>query len=257
MAFRPKKSLGQHFLRDPNMIQKIVDSFSVPSADRVIEIGPGTGALTRVLAPKYEDFHAIEVDQRAIEHLNNEIPKARIHNLDIREDEWKKLLKVDRPVHVIGNIPYNLTSPILFSLLETREQLEDAMLMVQKEVGERLVADIRTKAYGILSVQVQLMSSVEKLFTVPPEVFSPPPRVESLMIRLTFDKAPLKCTDQHLKTVVRTAFNQRRKKIKNALEPVMGSYKPDNFDIHRRPEAVPPEEYEMLTVQLQRNGILT
>lgn len=239
------------------MIRKIADTFSVPPQDRIIEIGPGTGALTRELAAVYDDFHAIEIDERAVEYLNREIPEAQVHQLDIREEKWKRLLRVDRPVHMIGNIPYNLTSPILFSLLDAREQLNEAMLMVQKEVGERLVADIRTKEYGILSVQVQLMSTIEKLFTVPPEVFSPPPRVESMVVRLTFNRSSLQCSDQHLKTVVRTAFNQRRKKIKNALESVMGNFNPDNFDVHRRPEAIPPDEYEMLTVQLERNGILT
>lgn len=257
MPFKPKKSLGQHFLHDTNMIHKIVNMLDAQPADRIIEIGPGTGALTRVLSEKYKDLHAIEIDERSVEYLREQVPEATIHHMDIKKVDWEKLTEGRRPVHLIGNIPYNLTSPILFSVLSARSHLNDAMLMIQKEVGERLVAPTHTKVYGILSVQVQLMSRVEKLLDVPPDVFSPPPRVDSLVVRLTFDRSPLSCTDQHLKSVVRTAFNQRRKKIKNALEPLMGSFRPEQFDVHRRPEEIPPEEYEMLTVQLERNGILT
>ncbi len=257
MPFKPKKSLGQHFLHDTNMIHKIVNIFEAQPVDRVIEIGPGTGALTRVLSKKYKDLHAIEIDERSVEYLREQVPEATIHQMDIKKVNWKELAEGQQSVHVIGNIPYNLTSPILFSILSARAHLDGAMLMIQKEVGERLVASTHTKTYGILSVQVQLMSRVEKLLDVPPEVFSPPPRVDSLVARLTFDRSPLSCTDQHLKSVVRTAFNQRRKKIKNALEPLMGSFKPADFDVHRRPEEIPPDEYEMLTVQLERNGILT
>ncbi len=239
------------------MIRKIIELFEVPTNHRVVEIGPGDGALTKELYELYQDLHAIEIDERAVNYLREQMPGIKIHQMDIRDVDWNKLAHDDQSIHVIGNIPYNLTSPILFNILSARERLQDAMLMIQKEVGERLVAPTHTKDYGILSVQVQLMSNVEKLLEVPPEVFSPPPRVDSLVVRLKFNQPSLKCTDQHLKTVVRTAFNQRRKKIKNALEPVMGSFKPDNFDIHRRPEEIPPGEYEMLTVQLERNGILT
>ncbi len=158
----------------------------------------------------------------------------------------------------MGNLPYYITSQILFLLLENRTLLADALLMMQKEVAERIVADIRTKDYGILSVQTQLMSTPEILFDVPRQVFSPQPNVDSAMLRLTFDKGPLACSDENLKTVVRTAFNQRRKKLSNALKPIVDkSDLPDGFDFDKRAEAWEPSTYEKLTARLVEDGILT
>lgn len=257
MSFKPKKSLGQHFLKDPNMIEKIVNAVEAAKTDRIIEIGPGTGALTQLLLDRFEDVHAIELDERAAVHLKEEFPDLIIHQQDVLKVNWSELKSETGGTHVIGNLPYYITSPILFSLLSNRYLFEDALLMMQKEVAERLVAETRTKAYGILSVQTQLMSSVEILFDVSRHVFSPQPNVDSAMVRLTFDKGKLKCSEKHMKQVVRTAFNQRRKKMSNALKPLIQKYKPENFDLSRRAEELPPEEYEMLTVHLEQNGILT
>lgn len=257
MSFKPKKSLGQHFLTDTNMIFKIADSVDAAPGDRVVEIGPGPGALTEVLAGRFDDLHAIEVDDRAIEILKDKLPGLQLHEQDVLKTEWKALSAGKEQTHVIGNLPYYITSPILFGLLAEREVLADAVLMMQKEVAARLAAEPRTKEYGILSVQTQLMSSVELLFDVPPQVFSPPPKVHSTVVRLRFDRPSLRCSDAHLKTVVRTAFNQRRKKLRNALKPVLGDYVPAQIDLHKRAEALTPGEYEMLTGELEQNGILT
>ena len=257
MSFKPKKSLGQHFLTDTNMIFKIADSVDAAPGDRVIEIGAGPGALTDILADRFEDLHAIEVDDRAIEILEEKLPGVQLHKQDVLKTDWEGLSIGKEKTHVIGNLPYYITSPILFGLLAAREVLADAVLMMQKEVAARLAAEIRTKDYGILSVQTQLMSSVELLFDVPPQVFSPPPNVHSTVVRLRFDRPALRCSDAHLKTVVRTAFNQRRKKLRNALKPVLGDYVPEHIDLHKRAEALKPAEYEMLTVELEQNGIVT
>ncbi len=256
MSFKTKKSLGQHFLTDGNIIRKILESVSADKNDRLIEIGPGTGALTKWLAKDYSDLHVIEVDDRAIEVLGNEIDGITIHQQDVLKTNWENLVNPDSANYVIGNLPYYITSPILFSVLEQRHLFKEAIFMMQKEVAERIVASHSTKEYGILSVQIQLMSTPEILFDVSPNSFSPPPKVESSVIRLTFDKPALNCTDKNLKRVVRTAFNQRRKKISNSLKPVLGDYQPDGFDFDLRPENWSPETYAKLTAHLEESGKL-
>lgn len=258
MSIRPKKSLGQHFLTDQNIIGKIASSIMAEEGHRVIEIGPGTGALTEVLLQEYNDVHAVELDQRAIAVLEDKYPELPIHHEDVLKVDWNELTIGKEKTHVVGNLPYYITSQILFALLKSRELLADAILMMQKEVAERLVSDIRTKDFGILSVQTQLMSSPEILFPVSRHCFHPQPNVESAVVRLNFNKGQLQCTDAHLKTVVRTAFNQRRKKLSNALKPIIDKEDlPQGFDFDKRPEAWRPEVYEKLTAWMEESGILT
>ncbi|HYW34868.1 MAG TPA: 16S rRNA (adenine(1518)-N(6)/adenine(1519)-N(6))-dimethyltransferase RsmA [Balneolaceae bacterium] len=255
---RPKKSLGQHFLTDQNVIKKIADALGVPEGHRLIEIGPGTGALTATLVERFTDVHAVELDARAVDVLKEKFPDLPVYQKDILKVDWGELSVGKEKTHVVGNLPYNITSPVLFTLLENRHLLADAVLMMQKEVAERLVADIRTKEYGILSVQTQLMSSPEILFTVSRHCFTPPPRVESAVVRLRFDKGSLACSDEHLKIVVRTAFNQRRKKLSNALASLVDKKnQPAGFDFDKRAEAWLPDTYEKLTARLVSDGILT
>lgn len=254
---KPKKSLGQHFITDPNMIDKIANTVQAGKGNRVIEIGPGTGMLTERLLERFDDLHAVEIDRRAVEYLEKKFPSLHIYHGDVLEIEWEQLSTGKAKTHVIGNLPYYITSQILFELLRARSLLSDAVLMMQKEVAERLTAEPRNKQYGILSVQTQLMCTPEILFEVSRHVFVPPPKVESAVIRLTFDKGSLACRDENLKKVVRTAFNQRRKKLSNALKPLLGKNLPEGFDFDRRAEAWPPEEYEKLTARLEDRGILT
>lgn len=255
---KPKKSLGQHFLTDQNIIEKIAAAIPAREGHRVIEIGPGTGALTEALVERFEDVHAVELDQRAIEVLQQKYPSLPVHHQNVLNVDWRELSAGKEQTHVVGNLPYYITSQILFSLLEARAHLADALLMMQKEVAERLTAQIRTKDYGILSVQTQLMSTPEILFPVSRHCFNPPPNVESAVVRLTFDRGELACSDARLKTVVRTAFNQRRKKLSNALKPVVKKKnQPEGFDYDKRPEAWPPDTYEKLTARLVEDGILT
>ena len=252
MSFKTKKSLGQHFLTDNNIIAKIIDSIRIEERDRVIEIGPGTGALTRWLVKFHKDVHAIEVDERAIKILKEELPELTIHQNDVLKINWEDLVSKTGKTFIVGNLPYYITSPILFSVLESRHLFSEAIFMMQKEVAQRLVAHPHSKEYGILSVQIQLMSSPRLLFDVSPNSFSPPPKVMSSVIKLTFDKPPLSCSDQMLKSVVRTAFNQRRKKLSNALKPILGEKKPDGFDFDERAEDWKPVIYADLAEWLER-----
>lgn len=255
MSFKTKKSLGQHFLTDNNIVGKIIDAIHAGKNDRLIEIGPGTGALTRWLAQKYEDLQVIEVDERAVTVLQKEVEGITIHQQDVLKVDWNALAASNSETHIIGNLPYYITTPILFALLEHRNLFTEAIIMMQKEVAERLVATPSNKAYGILSVQTQLMSSVEILFDVSPNSFSPPPKVQSSVLRLVFNKPALPCSDANLKRVVRTAFNQRRKKISNSLKPVLGDYQPEGYNFDERAENWDPATYAKLTAQLEQEGI--
>lgn len=252
MSFRTKKSLGQHFLTDNNIIAKILKSVNAKDGDRVIEIGPGTGALTKWLIQDHNDVHVIEVDQRAVAVLEEQLQGLTIHQKDVLKVDWKDLISETGKTFVLGNLPYYITSPILFSLLESRTYFSEAILMMQKEVAQRLVASPSSKDYGILSVQTQLMSTPELLFDVSPNSFSPPPKVMSSVIRLTFDKPAMPCTDKTLKSVVRTAFNQRRKKLSNSLKPVLGEYFPDGFNYDERAENWTPDRYADLATLLEK-----
>lgn len=258
MNIRPKKSLGQHFLTDDNIIQKIADAIPAQKDDRVIEIGPGTGALTEALIERFDDLLVVELDERAIEVLNHKFEDLEIRHENVLYADWQSLSIAKEKTHVVGNLPYYITSQILFSLLDNRRFLSDALLMMQKEVAERLVSDIRTKDYGILSVQTQLMCTPQILFPVSRHCFRPQPNVESAVVKLTFDKPDLQCSDQDLKKVVRTAFNQRRKKLSNALKPIVSKEKlPEGFNFDKRAEAWKPSRYEKLTARLKEDGILT
>ncbi len=254
MSFRTKKSLGQHFLTDNNIINKILKSVHAEDGDRVIEIGPGTGALTKWLVQQHKDVHAIEVDQRAVAVLEEQLEGLTIHQKDVLKVDWKELISESGKTYVLGNLPYYITSPILFSLLESREYFTEAILMMQKEVAHRLVASPSTKDYGILSVQTQLMSTPELLFDVSPNSFSPPPKVMSSVIRLTFDKPKLLCSDKTLKIVVRTAFNQRRKKLSNSLKAAVGDFFPDGFNYNERAENWSPDRYADLAHLLEKSS---
>ncbi len=251
---KTKKSLGQHFLTDGNMIRKIVDAIPAEKGDRIIEIGPGAGAITAPMLERFGDVTAIEIDQRMVEVLAEKYPKLQLVNEDVLKCDWSTFLKPGKPVHIVGNLPYYITSQILFKILDHRKKVQSALLMMQKEVAQRIVAEPRTKEYGILSVQLQLMSSPEILFDVPPGVFSPPPNVDSAVIRLTFDRPDLACSDQNLKKVVRMAFNQRRKKLSNALKRLGADLPAEEFDFSLRAEALTPDMYEKLTARLEQLG---
>jgi 16S rRNA (adenine1518-N6/adenine1519-N6)-dimethyltransferase len=256
LRIKPKKSLGQHFLIDHNILDKIARSLEAGPESPVIEIGPGTGALTQYLIKSYSELTVIEVDQRAVEVLEDKFPELHIINRDILEVEWSGLIVDDKPRSVIGNLPYYLTSPILFKVLDNSFSFREAVFLIQKEVGERIVARQGTKEYGILSVQLQRLASVKLLFNVSRHAFRPKPDVESCVIRLQFDQPALSCTLKNFKSVVRTAFNQRRKMMSNSLKPLTGDFElPENIK-NKRAEELTPLEFEELAMLLQQQGVL-
>lgn len=249
MPLRPKKSLGQHFLRDPNTIRKIAAAVGAPAGAPVVEIGPGTGALTEELLRHYPDLTAVEVDERAVAHLREALPGLDVRHQDVLETDWAALAtEKGAPLWVVGNLPYYITSPILFSLLDARAHLRRAVVMMQKEVAERLVAVPRTKAYGILSVQTQLLARPTLLFDVSRHVFHPKPDVTSAVVALDFDADTQGIDVERLRRTVRTAFNQRRKTLRNSLKSITsetGRDVPDEL-AGRRPEALEPAEFVAL-----------
>jgi 16S rRNA (adenine1518-N6/adenine1519-N6)-dimethyltransferase len=256
---RPKKSLGQNFLRDPNTVRRIVGSLRAGTEAHVVEIGPGMGALTGDLLGRFAAFTAIEVDRRAVEYLKATHPTLDVRHQDVLETEWADLAaEKGGPLHVIGNLPYNITSQILFSLLSGRAHVYEAVVMMQLEVAERLVALPRTKAYGILSVQVQLHTVPELLFRVSPNVFYPRPDVTSAVVRLTFrqDGVVEAAEEETLRSVVRAAFNQRRKTLRNSLGELSDAWDtsvPERW-AGKRAEELEPEEFVALARMLKKTG---
>ncbi len=251
MYLKPKKSLGQHFLKDRNIAGKIVNSVEAGENDRVVEIGPGTGALTVPLSQKFPDLHVFEVDSRSIEVIGQTCPGVVVHPVSFLDADLASLREgVSGNLVIVGNLPYYITSPILFRILDQGMLFSQAVFMIQKEVASRLVARPRTKEYGILSVQAQVLGRMKLLFSVSRHVFQPPPKVESAVIsyRPGNESYPQSVGDlpvslEQFKRVVRTAFQQRRKKLSNALKPLFGDEFPDRFDAGRRAEELEPGEF--------------
>lgn len=219
--YSPKKKFGQNFLVDDNISGKIVKSLDAEPDDVILEIGPGLGALTKFLVNEFKNFTAVEIDDKAATTLKEKFNNLNIIQGDILNLDFSALLKgkIKDRVKVIGNIPYNITSEILFRLLDNMDFVESAVLMVQKEVADRLVAGIRTKQYGILSVQFQAFAEIKRLFNVPRTAFFPKPDVISSVIRLKFRRELHKIDNASLfRNLVRNAFSKRRKTLKNSLK---------------------------------------
>ena len=250
--YRPKKFLGQNFLVDDNIARKIVQALDISHEDNVIEIGPGRGALTKHIAGKPRSFTAVEYDKSVCGELSKQYEgKAEIVHDNFLDYD---LSAVNSPsgskLKIIGNIPYNITSKILFKLFDSRALLGFAVLMMQKEVAQRIAASPRSKNYGILSVQSQAYCTPRILFNVPPTAFFPKPTVTSTIISLDFSGSPLISTSADpalFKLVVRESFGKRRKVLSNSLANIFRHYgiSPHElrFDLTRRPETLTPEEF--------------
>ena len=220
---RPKKHLGQHFLADPNIARNIVGALQLPDAVRqVLEIGPGMGVLTQFLLqnPAYQTS-VVEIDPESVAYLKVHYPALadRIYATDFLRQSLANMFP-DQPLAIIGNFPYNISSQIFFAVLTNRQQVREVVGMIQKEVAQRLAEPPGSKTYGILSVLLQAYYKIEYLFTVPPHVFVPPPKVESAVVRLTRnDTLHLDCDEKLFFRVVKQAFQTRRKTLRNALKP--------------------------------------
>lgn len=219
---RPKKSLGQHFLKDHHIASKIVESLTFyNSYHHVLEIGPGTGMLTQYLVQSDQTLYLIELDSESVAYLQQQYPalQDRIFHQDFLKTDMLAL--IPQPFAIIGNFPYNISSQIFFKILEMRQHIPEVVCMLQKEVADRLSATHGNKTYGILSVLLQAYYEIEYLFTVEPQVFIPPPKVRSAVIRLKRNYVrQLDCDEVLFKKVVKQGFQNRRKTLRNALKPL-------------------------------------
>jgi len=253
MRVKAKKYLGQHFLKDRFIAQKIADSLIGNNYVKVLEIGPGMGVLTKFLLEKEYETTVIEIDTESVEFLKANFPKldSRIIAADFLKVDLEQYFNQDQ-VAIIGNFPYNISSQIIFKTIENRKQIPEFAGMFQKEVAKRIAAPPGNKIYGIISVLTQVYYDVEYLFTVPPQVFDPPPKVESGVIRLTRkDDFSLSVDHDLFRKVVKTAFNLRRKTMRNSLKPLNLSEKLREDSIFaRRPEQLSVEEFVNLTAMI-------
>ena len=220
MSVKAKKHLGQHFLKDENIAKKIADTLSLKAYDDVLEIGPGMGVLTKYLLHKDTTTHVIEIDTESVEYLkSNYLHLAdRIYEKDFLRYNLNDIFK-GKQLAIIGNFPYNISSQIVFKTLEMRHQIPEFSGMFQKEVALRICSKEGSKVYGILSVLTQAFYDAEYLFTVPPDVFNPPPKVDSGVLKLTRkENYVLPCDEKLFFRVVKTGFQQRRKTLRNSLK---------------------------------------
>ena len=253
---KPKKALGQHFLKDLQIAERIADTLSDYKQLPVLEIGPGMGVLTQFLLEKGHDLTVVELDLESVDYLEQNFPalEGKILAEDFLRLDLSKLFSSQ--FCVIGNYPYNISSQIFFKVLDYKEHIPCCSGMIQKEVAERLAAGPGSKTYGILSVLLQAWYEVEYLFTVSEKVFDPPPKVKSAVIRMVRNnRMELGCDEKLFKTVVKTSFNQRRKTLRNSMKPLLGKDCPDYqlpiFD--KRPEQLSVEQFVELTLITERN----
>lgn len=252
---RPKKHLGQHFLNDGNIARKIVSQLKHSTV--VCELGPGTGILTTELLnnPSLGRLTLIEIDEESVEFLKGAYTDER---LTIVEEDFLRVdlgSLFDKPFALIGNFPYNISSQILFKVLANRQKISEVVCMIQKEVAERIVAPPGSKTYGILSVLIQTWFDVEYCFTVNENVFTPPPKVKSAVIRLEPSQdVPLIEDDSFFIRVVKTAFNQRRKKLRNALSPMMPDARSEIPYPDSRAEQLTKHQFAELTSVLLKHS---
>ena len=255
---RAKKRFGQHFLNDDQTAERIVSSLK-GDTDMVLEIGPGRGVLTKFLLERFgEKFHAIEIDREIIQPLLKKFPKleGRLHREDFLEiKSLEKLYSPDTPllwrggggeafISIIGNFPYNISTEILFRVLEMRDQVKEVAGMFQREVAKRIVASPGSKDYGVISVLLEAWYDREYLFELPPSAFSPPPKVHSAVVRLTRNNTlSLDCDEAAFKKGVKAAFNQRRKMLRNSLSGLVSAETLKEKIFEKRPEQIGLEEF--------------
>lgn len=247
---RTKKRFGQHFLHDPAVLDRIVAAFDPRPGQTIVEIGPGRGALTRPLLARAGRLHAIEIDR----DLAAQLPALAqgsdtliVHTADALEFDWSQI--EGARLRVIGNLPYNISTPMLFRLIDIAERIDDMLFMLQKEVADRISASPGSKEYGRLSVMVQWRCAVERLFSVGPGAFNPPPQVESTLIRLLPRRPPYRLNDpQRFSHIVKAAFGQRRKTLRNSLRGLVTieSLTAAGIDPQRRAETLSFQEFAQL-----------
>ena len=252
---KPKKFLGQHFLKDLKVAQDIADSVDTCPSLPILEVGPGMGVLTQYLLPKGRELKVVEIDYESVAYLRETYPSLEDN---IIEDDFLKMhlerVFDGKPFVLTGNYPYNISSQIFFKMLDNKDLIPCCTGMIQKEVAERIAAGPGSKTYGILSVLIQAWYRVEYLFTVSEHVFNPPPKVKSAVIRMTRNETTdLGCNPKLFKQVVKTTFNQRRKTLRNSIKPILGKDCPLTADelFNKRPEQLSVQQFIDLTNQVE------
>ncbi|MEX2524162.1 MAG: 16S rRNA (adenine(1518)-N(6)/adenine(1519)-N(6))-dimethyltransferase RsmA [Gammaproteobacteria bacterium] len=252
---RPRKRFGQHFLHDPHIIRRIIEALEPQPENRIIEIGPGRGALTGPLLETVEALEVIEIDRdlaRMLEEDYRDTGKLTVHCLDVLGFDFCS--GDARAIRLVGNLPYNISTPLLFHLLDNLSCIEIMIIMLQKEVADRICAGPGNKEYGRLSVNVQAVCEVESLFTVGRGAFTPSPKVDSSVIRLrpAGDKAPLIADRQQFQHLVRTCFSRRRKTLRNCLKGLLDDeqIRAEGIAPDIRPEELPVEAFARLANRL-------
>ncbi len=252
----PKKNLGQHFLRDQGVARKIAETLTGRGYQSVLEVGPGMGILTKFLIERrFQDFRVIEIDHESVHYLKENFP-------DLKEIIRGDFLTMDIDSHfteklaVIGNFPYNISTQILFRVLQNRDKIAEVCGMLQKEVAERICAGPGSKTYGIISVLLQAFYTAEYLFTVSEHVFSPPPKVKSGVIRLIRNEVKnLDCDEALFVRVVKAGFNQRRKTLRNSIRSAFELKREDYKEFSLRPEQLSVAQFVDMTKWIEENRI--
>ncbi|MCC6385171.1 MAG: 16S rRNA (adenine(1518)-N(6)/adenine(1519)-N(6))-dimethyltransferase RsmA [Bacteroidia bacterium] len=249
---KPKKKLGQHFLINTEAANRIVDSLTGHHGYKnLVEIGPGTGALTCLLLNTEFQLTTIEIDEEAAGYLKRYLPEdVELILADVLSTDWSRF---GEQFGVLGNLPYNISSQILFMIFDHREQVQECVLMLQKEVAERIASSPGSREYGILSVLLQAFYDVELLFTLPPTDFFPPPDVHSAVIRMRRNKIDkLNCDEKLFVRLVKAGFNQRRKKLRNALKPVIGEQPETDLVLQKRAEQLTWQDFVGLAQRFKK-----
>jgi 16S rRNA (adenine1518-N6/adenine1519-N6)-dimethyltransferase len=251
MKHIPRKRFGQNFLTDQAVLHDIIRAIDPQPDDTMVEIGPGLAAMTRLLLESLKQLHVVELDRDLVARLKKSFDPTRlqVHEGDALQFDFASIpVAAGGKLRVVGNLPYNISSPLLFHLADIAPRVQDQHFMLQKEVVERMVAEPGSKTYGRLSVMLQWRYHMELLFVVPPAAFDPPPQVDSAIVRMIPLPQPLACDAQRLAQVVTKAFSQRRKVIRNC---VAGMFTENDLiaagiDPQARPEAVPMEQFVAL-----------
>jgi 16S rRNA (adenine1518-N6/adenine1519-N6)-dimethyltransferase len=259
--FHPRKRFGQHFLTDEAVLEQMASIIGIASEDYIVEIGPGRGALTQYLLPLAKKIDAIEIDRDLAAYLQQHYANQEnltIHNADVLHFDWGSLLKLPPLKRIVGNLPYNITTPLLFQLFDWSSQIKNMHFLLQKEVVERLTAPVGSHNYSRLTVMAQYHAQLTMLFAVPASAFSPPPRVESAFVRIIpYQTPPIKA--QNLTTfaeVVKEAFSYRRKTLANSLRKLITTAELEslNIDPHWRPQQITVENFVKISNILLENN---
>jgi 16S rRNA (adenine1518-N6/adenine1519-N6)-dimethyltransferase len=246
---KTRKRFGQHFLHDPGVLKRIVEAIAPAPGDALVEIGPGEGALTRPLLERLRHLTAIEIDRDLAARLTEEFPGDRLTVITADALDYDFSV-FPSGMRIVGNLPYNISTPLLFHLARFADRVRDMHFMLQREVVERMVAKHSTPDYGRLSVMLQTRFEMRKLFNVAPGAFRPPPKVDSAVVRLVPLREKMQCDQAVFEKIVREAFSARRKTLRNALPLEAADYEELGIDPKLRPENLSPADYARITTRV-------